>query len=226
MKSQRMKKKQVEYVITLLGTKGAPVSLSDQKLFSFEIFFKQKPKQHLLSSLSVLDICLIQKPDKKRIQRKTSADQQKTTWVLVCQPQYACSSLGFGFAESMGKYSVPISPWKNKVKAEDSHIYSFIFYPHNCSILILSLWVYLELQAFIARNEQSNSVYIKVTWKLPQWLSSSFELQKMQLFHVWWGFDLCIQTFHLFIQTFLCDLKLTSQNSAKISFILVFLIHP
>lgn len=152
-----------------------------------------------------MDICLIQKPDKKRTQRKIFADQQKTAWVLVCQWQYACSNLGFGFAECMGKCSVPISLWKNTEKAEDSHIYSFIFYPHNSNSFILSLWRSPELRAFIARNEQSNSVYIKVTSKLPEWLSSSFELQKMQLFHVWWGFDLFIQTFHLFIQTFLCD---------------------
>lgn len=48
----------------------------------------------------------------------------------------------------------------------------------------------------------------------------------MQLFHVWRGSDMFIQTFHLFIQTFLSDLKLKSQHSAKMPIMLVFLIHP
>lgn len=146
------------------ASRRAPPSLSNQRLSLFEFFFQQKPKQYLLRVfLSLLDISLIHKPD-------TDFCWSTENNVSACKPV----APGFGFAECMGKHSVLTSPWENEGKRADSHIYSFVFYPHSSSIFILSLWGSLELQAFIPRNEQSNSVYIKVTWKLPQWLSSSF----------------------------------------------------
>lgn len=76
----------------------------------------------------------------------------------------------------------------------------------------------------IARYEQSNSVYVKVSYLND--CQAALNFRRCSYFMFGGGFDLFIQTVHLFIQTFPCDLKLTSKNSVKIPIIVVFPIHP